>query len=84
MLIRFYLTGVVHISSKRAAEFVASLTVISKTRFDSWSHFLFFLPLLTDLFFFFLLHGPFIKCRVRNTIRIYSSLQYLNTKSLEQ
>lgn len=53
MLIYFYLTGVVHISSKWAAEFVASPTVISKTRFDSWSHFLFFFPLLTALFFFF-------------------------------
>lgn len=52
MLISFYLTGAVHIRSKWAAEFVAGLTVISKTRFDSWSHFLFFLPLLTDLFFF--------------------------------
>lgn len=53
MLIYFYLTVVVHISCKWAAELVASLTVISKTRFDSWPHFLFFLPLLTVLFFFF-------------------------------
>lgn len=53
MLICVYLAGVVHISSKWAAEFVAGLTVISKTRFDSWSHFLFFLPLLTAPFFIF-------------------------------